>query len=80
MTCTNVVSGNRLYRQFGRIVRGLALGIKSENYVLLADLGAQVVLVLRRSKKDDNESLLRLLKKEEDYELKALVRRVLRPP
>jgi len=49
-------------------IRSLALGIRSENYVLLAELESQAVLVLRRSKKDDTVPLLVPLRKEEDYE------------
>src|SRR5271157_5967747 len=39
-------------------VRSLALGISKENFVLVAELDRQAVLVLRRSKKDDNVPLL----------------------
>lgn len=49
-------------------VRSLALGISKENFVLLAECDSQVVLVLRRSKKDDNAPLPIPLRKEEDFE------------
>jgi hypothetical protein len=49
-------------------IRSLAFGISRENFVLLAVLDRQVVLVLRRSKKDDNAPLLVPLRKEEDFE------------
>ena len=49
-------------------VRSLALGIRHENYVLLAELDSHVVLVLRRSKKDDKVPLLVPLRREEEYE------------
>jgi hypothetical protein len=49
-------------------VRSLALGISKENFVLVAELDRQVVLVLRRSKKDDNVPLLIPLRKGEDFE------------
>lgn len=50
-------------------IRSLAFGISKENFVLLAVLDSQVILVLRRSKKDDNAPVLRPLRKEEDFEL-----------
>jgi hypothetical protein len=49
-------------------VRSLALGIGKENFVVLAVLDSQVVLVLRRSKKDDDAPLFVVLRKEEDFE------------
>jgi len=49
-------------------VRALASGISKENFVLLAVCDGQVVLVLRRSKKDDNAPLPIPLRKEEDFE------------
>lgn len=49
-------------------VRSLSLGISKENFVVLAVLDNQVVLVLRRFKKDDNSPLLVVLRKEEDFE------------
>ena len=49
-------------------VRSLASGISKENFVLLAECDWQVVLVLRRSKKDDNAPLPIPLRKEEDFE------------
>jgi hypothetical protein len=49
-------------------VRALASGISKENFVLLAMCDGQVVLVLRRSKKDDNAPLPIPLRKEEDFE------------
>ena len=49
-------------------IRSLALGIRSENYVLLAEFETQAVLILRRSKKEDSAPLLVPLRKEEDYE------------
>jgi len=49
-------------------IRSLAFGIRAENYVLLADLGAQSLLVLRRSKKGENAPLFIPLRKEEDFE------------
>jgi hypothetical protein len=49
-------------------VRALASGISKENFVLLAECDGQVVLVLRRSKKDDNAPLPIPLRKEEDFE------------
>lgn len=53
--------------KFGEI-KSLALGIRSENYVLLADLGSHALLVVRRAKKDDNAPLLVPVRNEEDYE------------
>ena len=49
-------------------VRALASGISKENFVLLAECDGHVVLVLRRSKKDDNAPLPIPLRKEEDFE------------
>ncbi|MCW4003627.1 MAG: hypothetical protein NWE95_06930 [Candidatus Bathyarchaeota archaeon] len=49
-------------------VRSLASGISRENFGLLAVTSGQVILVLRRSKKDDNAPLLFPLRKEEDFE------------
>jgi hypothetical protein len=49
-------------------VRSLSLGIGKENFVILAECDDQVVLVLRRSKKDDNAPLPVPLRKEEDFE------------
>ena len=49
-------------------IRSLAFGVSKENFVLLAVLDSQVVLVLRRSKKDDNAPLPVPLRKEEDFE------------
>jgi hypothetical protein len=49
-------------------VRSLALGIGNENFVVLAVLDSQVVLVLRRSKKDDDTPLFVVLRKGEDFE------------
>lgn len=49
-------------------VRSLASGIGRENFALLAITDSQVVLVLRRSKKDDNAPLPFPLRKEEDFE------------
>jgi hypothetical protein len=49
-------------------VRSLSLGIGKENFVVLAECDGQVVLVLRRSKKDDNAPLPVPLRKEEDFE------------
>lgn len=49
-------------------IRSLALGIGKENFVVLAVLDGQAVLVLRRSKKGDDAPLLVVLRKEEDFE------------
>jgi hypothetical protein len=49
-------------------IRSLALGISKENFALLAVCDNQVILVLRRSKKEDNMPLLVPLRKEEDFE------------
>lgn len=57
-------------------VRSLALGIGKENFVVLAVLDSQAVLVLRRSKKGDDAPLLVVLRKEEDFErVVSVVRR-----
>ena len=42
---------------YGKI-RSLASGIKTDNYILLAENGKHAILVLRRSKRDDNQPLL----------------------
>ena len=49
-------------------VRSLAFGVGKENFVILAVLDSQVVLVLRRSKKDDTAPFLVVLRKGEDFE------------
>jgi len=49
-------------------VRSLAFGVSKENFVILAVLDSQAVLVLRRSKKDDTAPFLVVLRKEEDFE------------
>jgi hypothetical protein len=49
-------------------VRSLASGIRAENFVLLADLAAQALLVLRRSKKGENTPLFVPLRRGEDFE------------
>jgi hypothetical protein len=49
-------------------VKSLALGISKDNFVLVAECDNHVVLVLRRSKKDDNAPLSIPLRKEEDFE------------
>jgi hypothetical protein len=49
-------------------IRSLALGISRENFALLAVCDSQVILVLRRSKKEDSTPLPIPLRKEEDFE------------
>lgn len=49
-------------------IKSLALGIKAENFVLLAEFGSYAVLVLRRAKKGEDLPLFVPLRKEEDYE------------
>ncbi|MGB9959856.1 MAG: Eco57I restriction-modification methylase domain-containing protein [Candidatus Bathyarchaeales archaeon] len=46
----------------------MALGISKENFVILAVLDRQAVLVLRRSKRGDDVPLLVVLRGEEDFE------------
>ncbi len=58
-------------------IRSLASGIKSENYILVAELGSHALLVLRRSKKEDDQPLPVSVKTEEDYERVAGVIRKL---
>src|SRR5207249_74200 len=43
-------------------------GIKNENYVILAEFGTHALLVLRRSKKQDDQPLFVSVKTDEDYE------------
>jgi hypothetical protein len=58
-------------------IRSLALGIGRENFILLAVLSNQVVLVLRRAKRDDDAPFLVILRKEEDFErVASVVRRL----
>ncbi len=59
-------------------IRSLASGIKSENYILVAELGSHALLVLRRSKKEDDQPLPVSVKTEEDYERVAGVIRKLK--
>lgn len=49
-------------------IKSFALGIGKENFVLLAAFDTHAVLILRRSKKDDNAPLLVPLRREEDLE------------
>jgi len=49
-------------------IRSLAFGVSKENFVLLVVVDSQVILVLRRYKKDDNAPFLVPLRREEDFE------------
>lgn len=49
-------------------VRSLTSGISKENFGLVAALDSQLILVFKRSKKDDNGPLIVILRKEEDLE------------
>jgi hypothetical protein len=49
-------------------VRSLVFGVGVENFVLLAQLDGQVVLALRRARKDDSEPFLVSLRRDDDVE------------
>jgi Eco57I restriction-modification methylase len=49
-------------------VRTLASGIKADNYILVASLGANAALVIKRAKKGENLPLFLLVRRDEDFE------------
>ena len=59
-----VRAGGATYGQ----VRTLASGIKADNFVLVADLGTNAVVVMKRAKKGENVPLVVPIRREEDLE------------